>query len=637
MRVSPGDPIQVLGLSVRPRNALERAHIHTIKQLLQALEGDLMQQVRNFGVTSMAEVQECLAKVEVDIPLTRAVTSEGTSCGPITEEDGSAIADRGFADSVLRSVLRWQQHLINRNISIGLLHRNAKVQGETIDEWLATGDAAEPDKLFEVYTTILGAGLNICEEEAALIDAYTANRSSANHMAVLLLRYSCPQKTLEEVGGELDVTRERIRQIGKRLETGLAALIDPHMRPMLRMQSALLMAQDTGFDITYNRWASEVTGSGLVGRWPEEAEPLGTPLEVMLAICRAVGDSVPVLRIPKNLSLAVQLASDGKPDLPANLLYVRESISKTLRKLIRRHTQFSGAASAPWLAEESGEEIGGIRSTLWALRYREASGGWYLPPDQGVTSRLHKNHVFHHAVRKMIQFCGPLPVDELCSGLRHSAWRTQFPIPPVGVLAEVLSQSGLVQSEGLWHWDGGSDEALSSGEEVILRCIESCGKVVHHAELAQAFIDSDLSFPSLHSTLNRSPLFKRMVPALYAVRGTSPSIAEIKRAEGAGERIPLDAEVKYTRTGHVEVELSLGTLAVGTGVVVSEQLPNLSGDWDCWVDGTYLDKLAATDSEFRRLLKAFAQLGCQVGDRVRFVFNTWDRTVTIEKVRGLAE
>lgn len=633
MRLSPDDPIDMLGLSIRPRNALERAHIHTIGQLLQAREGDLILLVRNFGVASLAEVEECLAQVELDIPPAQAPMFGGPGCGSVAGEERTSKAGKGGGDNALWGVLRWQRDVIRKSISLGLLHSEAKVSGRTIGHWLsARDDTAEADGLFSIYATILGAGLNICEEVAYLFEVCTRNRASDNCLAVLLLRYGYPKKTLEEVGQQLGVTRERVRQIGRCLETCFAALIDLQLRPMLRIQSALLLAQDIGFDITYSHWALEITSSGLLGKWPEQCELLGEPLDVMLATCRAVGQTIAELQLPENLALAVEFASDGKPDSPASLLHIRKGVSKALRKLIRRHAQFSGAVSAPWLAEESGTEITVIRNTLWAFGYREISDGWYLPPHQGAVLRLHKNHVFHHAVRKMAQFCGPLPLDELCSGLRHTARRTQFPIPRAEVLAEVLSQSGSVESEGLWRWDGEADESLSSGEKVILACIQSCGPVAHHAELAQAFIESHLSFPSLHATLHSSPLFKRMAPALYSLRGTSPSGADIDRAEAAGSRIPLAVEVKYTRTGHIEIELSLGIIAVGTGVVVSEQLPDLSGEWDCQAGGVYLDKIDATSSELRRLLRAFSQLGCQVGDRVRFVFNTWNRTVTIVKI-----
>ena len=42
----------------------------------------------------------------------------------------------------------------------------------------------------------------------------------------------------------------------------------------------------------------------------------------------------------------------------------------------------------------------------------------------------------------------------------------------------------------------------------------------------------------------------------------------------------------------------------------------------------------ALDGEIRQLEDAFERLDCSAGDRLRFVFDTWGRTVTIEKGTG---
>jgi hypothetical protein len=232
----------------------------------------------------------------------------------------------------------------------------------------------------------------------------------------------------------------------------------------------------------------------------------------------------------------------------------------------------------------------------------------------------------------MSQYCGPLPEEEICAGLRYTVSRTGFPVPPLEVMAVTLHTYGYKSEENLWYWDGEIDEELSAGEVIILNCIKECGVVVHHTELAQAFINSELSFPSLHATLNRSPLFRRVEKGLYILRGTPISNHDIKRAEGVGEKTPVNLEVKYVKTGGIVVYLSLGILAIGTGVVFSEQLPNLTGDWECCVENNSFGKLRATETEFRNLQKPFEHLKCKVADRVKFTFDVWKRTVIIEKL-----
>ena len=70
---------------------------------------------------------------------------------------------------------------------------------------------------------------------------------------------------------------------------------------------------------------------------------------------------------------------------------------------------------------------------------------------------------------------------------------------------------------------------------------------------------------------------------------------------------------------------------MATGTIASNQFPNLSGEWSCVVRGQQVGELQATESEFRRLSEPFELLGCQAGDRLTFTFDTWNRTVTLEK------
>jgi len=182
-------------------------------------------------------------------------------------------------------------------------------------------------------------------------------------------------------------------------------------------------------------------------------------------------------------------------------------------------------------------------------------------------------------------------------------------------MEQILRTHGYSNEGGLYYWDGEVDEELSAGEIVIMNCLEQNGPVVHHAELAQAFIDSELSFPSLHGTLQRSPLFVRIDKGLYKLRGKPVTRQDIGRAKAAGERIPVNPEVEYDKRGSITVSATLSVIAVGTGVIFSDQFPNLNGKWDCLVNGKRLGKLYATVNEFRRLKKPFEFLGCKAGDR----------------------
>ena len=78
------------------------------------------------------------------------------------------------------------------------------------------------------------------------------------------------------------------------------------------------------------------------------------------------------------------------------------------------------------------------------------------------------------------------------------------------------------------------------------------------------------------------------------------------------------------------LSITLGSVAVGSGTIYCEQFRDLSGNWPCHVNGQDAGELIATENEFRHLRKFFELLNCKPGDRLKFIFNMWKRTVAIE-------
>ena len=115
----------------------------------------------------------------------------------------------------------------------------------------------------------------------------------------------------------------------------------------------------------------------------------------------------------------------------------------------------------------------------------------------------------------------------------------------------IIRINGYRCKEELYYWDGVYDAKLSTSETIIMDCLERIGPVVHHAELANAFIENNLSYPALPAVLSYSPLFEKIETALYKVRGKSISYQDIERAKTVGNRQSLDPEVDYDTNGNV--------------------------------------------------------------------------------------
>jgi hypothetical protein len=643
--LSPQDPIKKLGLTARPSNALRRASIRTIGELAQIIESGHLQDIRNIGEKSAAEIEERLSRVRfVDDP------ELGNEPDILSSDAGLTTASAQVTQIVEVpvipiEVIKWQAKLVKKQVSVGLLHEKAKIAGNTIAYWLSAIEAIDRDGSYEILASVLGASISICEELSFLFDCIPFDYT--RYITVLLARHGFETKTLEEVGLDLGVTRERVRQISNKLHEVLRRVVGAVFRSksvsvsdlvaspsLLRMQSALLLAGDMGMRITYEQWERNIRSSGLVGNWASKAYITLDPIEAMIAVCNLLADdNIRELRVPNNLKYAIELATSGTPDLPARIVQVRKTLPRETRRLIRRHAWHSGGVHARWLSQEIGEDLGQVRDMLQALGYRALSRNWFVSSALAENREVSRHDVFHRALKKMLQFCERLSIDDICAGIRCAISRTNFPVPPPKVVGQIMQMCGYNKSEqGLYYWVGEIDQNLSAGEVIIMDCLAQRGPVVHHAELAQAFLDSELSFPSLHATLRRSTLFERIGTGLYKLRGGSVTRQDIERAEAVSEPTSVDLEIRYDKEGSITICATLGILAVCTGTICSGQVPNLSGEWNCFVCGKRCGKLEATESEFRRLGKPFELLGCQTGDRMKFTFNTWDRTVTIEEV-----
>jgi hypothetical protein len=643
--VSPDDDIEVLALPIRAYNALKRrSNIRTVADLFRLVESGQLWEVRNIGSKSVAEIEDKLSRVRLTEPIQEYEDDSQSQLNMLIAENQVLQARNADLQRHLRQLVMISANAIRRQLAAGLLHQEAIVLGKTIADWLELTSHAEVESVAMAMSTILESSVNICDELEYLFD-----QAPTRSVEILTSRYGSAIRTLDEIGKGMNLTRERVRQlcvkITQQIEvsamrarratvslepTGSAWPMRP---PLVRIQSALLRARDMGLDISFAAWKDEILSSGSLGRCESPTLHGFDPIEVMLATCRAsCEDKRNGLVIPENLSYAIQAAFAGEPDLPARVLHIRATLPPAIRKHISRHAKFTGAVNARWLAEDRGMTLVHAQDILRAVGFRAYLGDWFVSSvcDQEYTIDAHD--VFHHALRKMSQYCGPLSAESICGGLRHAVSRTNFPVPPPEVIIYLLEEYGYACSDSLFCWDNPVGETLSEAESVIMGCLIRYGPVVHHAELASEFVRSPLSFAALHPTLAHSPIFEKIDSGLYKLRGAAVTPEQIQRAQAVAETVPLNLSVQYDRRGYIIICATLGVLAIGNGSFVSEQLPNLAGSWKCLVHEQQAGTLQPTPNEFRHLRQALDLLDCQIGDRLMFTFNTWTHTVAVEKV-----
>ncbi len=515
-----------LNLSNRSFNGLRNIGVKTVSEVVKLVESGEIQDILGLGSKSISEIKDKLAKIEINDSIEVDTNPDVAS---------SLMNLEGIPDQVIS----WQLQLVSKQLSMELLHEHANIMDRPLNDWLAEVGTIENYKAYEVLAQILSSSLNISEEIEYLLNLLPGQ----HYLLVMLLRYGFERKTLGQIGKELEYTRERIRQLDNELKEKLCGEVNAIVeaksiknlkgRPtLLRMQSSLLIAGDMGLDMSYHQWAQRIRSSGLVGNWKSENYLGKDVVEVMVAICNLLADqSIRCLQIPLSLQYTLQLVNAGQPYAPAKIQHVHETLPDDIKKLINRHINHSGGVYAIWLSQEIGRELEDTKIILRALGYKMLSKDWFIPRVIKQTPIIPKNHVFHKGLRKMFFYCGPVSIDDVCSGLQQVLSRSEFPVPPPDVMQKIIRIYDYKCKGELYYWEGVSDETLSTSETVIMNCVDQIGPVVHRSELVHAFKECNLSVSSLSATLNFSPLFKKIELALYTVRGRSISYHDIERAK----------------------------------------------------------------------------------------------------------
>ena len=402
---SQDDSIRLLNLTNRSVNALTRSGIRTVGEVARLVESGRILTIQGLGRTSILEIKGRLAHVEInDAPEVKANADAGIEIEQLNLTNPEKvpehvikwqsqliakqllIADRSVREEIEQlnltnpekvpeHVIKWQLQLIAKQLSAELLHEDARIADRSVKDWLVKSETIETNKAYKILATILGSSLNICEEIEFLLN----NISEQHCLTILLSRYGFDRKTLLQIGQEIGVSRERVRQMDNELKNQMndnlctifetKSISDLKGRPtLLRMQSALLIARDTDLNITYEQWTKRIRLSGLVGNWRSQNLIGKDAVEVMIAICNMLDDfNVCWIQMPQNLQYAVQLAAAGSPNVEARILHARETLPNKVKRLINRHTNHSGGVYAIWLSQEIGRELEEIKDILQGL------------------------------------------------------------------------------------------------------------------------------------------------------------------------------------------------------------------------------------------------------------------------------
>ena len=175
-------------------------------------------------------------------------------------------------------------------------------------------------------------------------------------------------------------------------------------------------------------------------------------------------------------------------------------------------------------------------------------------------------------------------------------------------------------------------DILSQSEKCLISAIRKNGGVASFLEIAEEFFLQGLSLPAVSVTLKRSPIADRVNEGFHKLRGTEISWQDIEIAQKRQKRFAQDDEITHGLDGIVRMRFTVNSYAFLTGVIGAYSVKGLSGSWDLVHDGASIGEVKIEEQYLWGLAKIFKELDIKMGDRIELGFNTWNRTVSFEKV-----
>lgn len=526
------------GLTSRSRNALVAAGVTGVGKLLDLTWTELGE-IENLGNTSIANIRDCIAAL---------VRSSASGNGPPRRNRriGEVYDVLPGAERLPLTRTTLSEGAIRRLLNAGLrtvgdvsqltAEEFNDVSGQPADRRLIAAITEIPEESRSISETVNRFLSSLADRERRILDARWGMDDGQ-------------ERTLAEVGDDLEISRERVRQIQKKALKKLRHPALPHRDTTLVLR-ILRVAEDC---------TSVATSRDDLRR---HLAPLG------LAIADLEFPMIQFLLDQNWVSLPSDLAFDGYSDLP----FVRagKQMPDALRLAVK-HARYSGACELSRAAEEIEMPQDECAEIL-------TNNGFVLVGDWCVLNE--PSGAFLDTIREMHIYCGDvLTLRRLRKGLRKRSLRggksASTPLPPRSVIGEALVRSNEFRTTAecsVWRGtdaDLGGHE-LSGSEQAILECLDNIGPLVTYQDIQEALKPSGVAPITVTTTLRTSPLITRVEHALYAREGATFSDADLQIARARRTRSQARGLVEIEDTNRFVVD-ALGSAVQGS--VAVEDIP----------------------------------------------------------------
>ena len=631
--------IEKLNLSRRTYHALSRGGVLTIGNLRDFYTDRGKYHVRDIGDKSLDEIAKALESLNIDLSLS-VLAEKDTAQVSVYDEEIIKTASQLSIDVL--SLPRVIKGILKKN-GIKTVKDLLNVPDSSLSSFnrvgpkaLATVNLCREDFVKNYSKFIVARPKLIVIEKKAITwgqitEEYFRHEKDI-YSYILISRFGFSPKTLEEIATELGVTRERVRQI----QEAVVVRYLKHIRfsgaiRLLEKIEEVFAAHGDGLSLSSLK--TMLKKEGVLGQF---SEPVTTEhirnldlLETMICWLNLISNK-------KYATQPIEFSVDISDLTKSGRISIRDhatlmNISKTERRKIKRKVLFTGGITVKEASRILSKNERITVLVLKNLNLQKIDDEWFT--FKGLTDEQDNSKIpLRIAGLKMLAVNPIMNFDSFHDGLRRHASRFYAGIAPIHVIEHILPMLGFDIKNYEVSTQLSTKGILSRSEQCLISAIKKNGDVASFLEIAEEFFLQNLSLPAVSVTLKRSPIVEKADEGFHKLRGTEISWQQIEDAKKRQKRFSQDDEVTHGLDGVVRMRFTVNSYAFLTGVVGAYSVKELAGSWlvihkdksygDVKIDEVYLWGLA----------RLFKDLGVKMGDRMELGFNTWNRSLTVERI-----
>ena len=662
MITQPQTLVEQIGLPKKLIHILHRNDVRTLGELQEIVNrGDLLQ-LRFVGKKLADEIGQLIAKISTETNLIpREIAVQGSTAEKNTNRSEklkpAGVLDvkaklghvpiqklelpREITSALVRASVTTISDLLSLSTS-QLTHikrigpKSIREIQISLDKFLSSPESFIEKSFFEEPDTpSLEEPLQVTEFKerhqvtwAEIIEPYFRSEKEVRTF-ILLSRFGFVKKTLEELASELNITRERVRQIQVHTVSrfGRRTSFSDASRLLNRVNNILSENEE---NLSLELFRAILNDKNLLG---EFSKPINSslyildPFEVLICWLDILSDSritVPAVAFPieiDDLRKATNISIRNYRTL--------QNIPKISKKKLLRKVTFTGGIHMRDAIKilATTKEI--ARLELNRLSLREIREQWFVP-----TAIIgHKNRLpLVSAGNKILSVIDQIEFSSFYDGLRRFSGRFYDSIAPEDIILYYVKLAGFAVNNSIVSTQARVEGSLSATETCFFNTVRTNRNVASFIEIAEDFRLAGFSIAAVSAVLARSPIVDKVETGLYKIRGCNVTWEEIENAKKRQRIFTKDAKVSYGLDGVIRYRITLNSWAVYTGVISTNTIKDLAGEWKIHRENGK-DKIVTMDDLFIfGLTDVMGELQSNIGDRIELSFNTWNRTLSIRKV-----